>query len=175
MRRVAFAFLSLATFVSFSSIADDIYRCPSAGGATVYQANPCKGGVNKAGVSSGAIAKTEAEPKQAQKTEAEPKPVQSDMERSKAYLSQREKERKKDDLQAKIARNEEAIRGYQNLMHAEIELLQAKKGLAKNNLAGATWEESLSTEMNALTARYRSEIDIRQEENKVLRAELSKL
>ena len=165
MRRVDFAFLSFATFVSFGSIADDIYRCPSAGGATVYQANPCKGGVNKASVSSGAIAKTEAEPKQAQ----------SDMERSKAYLSQREKERKKDDLQGKIARNEDAIRGYQNLMHAEIELLQAKKGLAKNNLAGATWEESLSTEMNALTARYRSEIDIRQEENKVLRAELSKL
>ncbi len=97
------------------------------------------------------------------------------MERSKAYLSEREKERKKDDLQAKIARNEDAIRGYQNLMHAEIELLQAKKGLAKNNLAGATWEESLSTEMNAVTARYRSEIEIRQEENKVFRAELSKL
>ncbi len=165
MRRVAVAFVSLGTFISFCSIADDIYRCPSAGGTTVYQANPCKGGVNKGSVSSGVTARAEAEPKQAL----------NDMERSKAYLSEREKERKKDDLQAKIARNEDAIRGYQNLMHAEIELLQAKKGLAKNNLAGATWEESLSTEMNAVTARYRSEIEIRQEENKVFRAELSKL
>lgn len=90
-------------------------------------------------------------------------------------LSQSEKEGENDDLQAKIAQNEDVSRGYQKLVHAEIEHLQAKKGLAKTNLAGATWEEYLSTETNAPTARCCSEIDVRQEENRVLRAQLSKL
>ncbi|MFM4976318.1 MULTISPECIES: DUF4124 domain-containing protein [Aeromonas] len=41
----------------------------------------------------------------------------------------------------------------------ELRLLKSKKGLAANNLAGATWENSISAEMQAVTLRYQGEID----------------
>ncbi|MFM5797821.1 DUF4124 domain-containing protein [Aeromonas caviae] len=41
----------------------------------------------------------------------------------------------------------------------ELRALRTKKGLAANNLAGATWENSISAEMQAVTIRYQGEID----------------
>lgn len=41
----------------------------------------------------------------------------------------------------------------------ELGMLRSKKKLAANNLAGATWENSISAEMQAVTLRYQSEID----------------
>lgn len=41
-------------------------------------------------------------------------------------------------------------------MDNKLASLKITKGLAKNNLAGATWEQSLSTEMLALVETYKT-------------------
>ena len=41
-------------------------------------------------------------------------------------------------------------------MTREMDALRAQKARANNNLAGATWEQSLSTEMQAVAARYKA-------------------
>jgi len=41
----------------------------------------------------------------------------------------------------------------------ELRSLRDKKGLAANNLAGATWENSISAEMQSVTLRYQGEIE----------------
>lgn len=92
------------------------------------------------------------------------------MERSKAYLAER-----KNSLKYRIAKNDEEIKLFQAQMDLELAELQQKKLNARNNLAGATWEQSISTEMNAVTSRYRSKIDAKVEENKRLSAELASL
>ena len=40
-------------------------------------------------------------------------------------------------------------------MSREMDALRAQKARANNNLAGATWEQSLSTEMQAVASRYK--------------------
>ena len=52
--------------------------------------------------------------------------------------------------------------------------LRNRKGYARNNLAGAMWEQSLSTEMQAVASKYAAEIDAKQERIKRLRAELDR-
>lgn len=42
-------------------------------------------------------------------------------------------------------------------MDQELDAIRNKKRYANNTLAGATWEQSLSTEMNAVTSRYNIE------------------
>lgn len=66
-----------------------------------------------------------------------------------------------------------AIRGQ--LMEADLEALRARKSRAKNNLAGATWEQSISTEMEAVMTKHRTMNDVDMERLKRLRAELAEL
>ena len=54
---------------------------------------------------------------------------------------------------------EKQISNYQKEMDSEIRRLREKKMYAANNLAGATWEESISTEMNAIVASIKTKID----------------
>ena len=95
------------------------------------------------------------------------------MERSKAYLAEREKERKVGDIKFQIERQEELIALTRQTMNSEIESIQVRKTYAMNNLAGATLENSLATEMQAVTARYTSEIGYQQDQLKRLQAVLS--
>ena len=63
--------------------------------------------------------------------------------------SQRERYLK--DMEARVVPNAEEAVVRQRLQSAqEMKALQARKGLANNNLAGATWEGSISGEMTAL-------------------------
>ena len=54
---------------------------------------------------------------------------------------------------------EKEIGNYQKEMDSEIQRLRDKKTYAANNLAGATWEESISTEMSAVVASIKTKID----------------
>jgi hypothetical protein len=53
--------------------------------------------------------------------------------------------------------------------------MRRKKGLANNNLAGATWEQSISSEMQAIVQKYKTKNDIDIERLRVLRVELDRL
>lgn len=60
-------------------------------------------------------------------------------------------------------------------MTREMDALRAQKARASNNLAGATWEQSLSTEMQAVASRYKVMNDADQEQIKALRAKVAGL
>jgi ubiquinone biosynthesis protein UbiJ len=49
-------------------------------------------------------------------------------------------------------------------MNEKITALRYKKRQARNNLAGATWEQSISVEMDAISNQYNSRIDSLREE-----------
>lgn len=70
---------------------------------------------------------------------------------------------------------ERAMTARANQMEAELQALRQRKSLANNNLAGATWEQSISSEMNAVAQKYKNINDIQAERLKVMRAELAKL
>ena len=53
--------------------------------------------------------------------------------------------------------------------------LSRKKRLAKNNLAGATYEQSISSEMQAVSDRYRTKIQVGQDRVTRLRGDASEL
>ncbi|MCW8918943.1 MAG: DUF4124 domain-containing protein [Gammaproteobacteria bacterium] len=60
-------------------------------------------------------------------------------------------------------KDEEAnIRVLQSRRDKELAALRSKKNLANNNLAGATWEQSISDEMNAVNGRYDAQISEKQ-------------
>ena len=124
-------FLAMALAVS-ATWAQNIYRC-TINGARVIQDRPCPGirlEVQKPVASSAA-------PVAGSSAETSP-PVSDDMARSKAYLAQREKERRISDLQFQIGHVEAAIQADRQSRDRALAALAEKKRLANNNLAGAT-------------------------------------
>lgn len=166
--KIIFALLLAST----ATVAQETYKCKTAGGP-VYQDRPC------AGVRYAPEVPPVARPISAAPAAAAP---QSDLERSKAYLASREKERQASDkerrvheLNEEILRQEESIAASRTAMDAEIAFLHQRKGTANNNLAGATFEQSVSTEMQAVVSRYNGEISHKQDRVKQLRDEIARL
>ena len=67
------------------------------------------------------------------------------------------------------------IRHYQSSLDHDLAVLRSKKALANNNLAGATWEQSISTEMQSVSDKYKVSIQIAQDQMSQLRSEASEL
>lgn len=57
-------------------------------------------------------------------------------------------------IDRETARYESRIRRYRQVMEYELEVLQHRKRLARNNLAGATLENSISREMQVVVDKY---------------------
>lgn len=147
--------------------AQETYKCKTPGGM-VYQDRPCAGVRYAAEAASPAAAKpAEAKPAAA--------PAPGELDRNKAYLAGREKERKVADLKEQITRQEESITQSQQARDAEIGALQARQSRANNNLAGANLEQALATEMQSVNARYATDISLKQDRLKQLRDELAQI
>lgn len=58
---------------------------------------------------------------------------------------------------------------------AEQAALRAKKERARNNLAGATWEQSISDEMQAVAAAHNTRVSIAQRELEDMRARRARM
>ncbi|MBS0322200.1 MAG: DUF4124 domain-containing protein [Proteobacteria bacterium] len=95
--------------------------------------------------------------------------------RLKQDVAQMEFERKKRDLEYAIRDRDHEITLAQQQMEVDMSRLQSKKLLAENSLAGATWESSISQEMEALGQKYRSRIQVATDERAQLRKELDDL
>lgn len=78
-------------------------------------------------------------------------------------------------LKDQIHRAQEKIKALRTKMKRELAYLRYKKLYSHNNLAGATWEESISTEMEAVTSKYKIQINLLQEEIKQYRDEIKEL
>jgi hypothetical protein len=78
-------------------------------------------------------------------------------------------------IERRIDRHERKIRNLQDARAREIAIIRQKRRRAMNNLAGATWEQSMATDMQSVTDRYESEIDIEQRAIDRLRDDLDRL
>lgn len=130
-------------------------------GKMVYQAAPCKAGTAKATL--------------APRVDVSEDAARANREKFLADDKVRQASNRRDQIDGAIAGLERDINGYQKSMDAELAALQAKKSLANNNLAGATWEQSIATEMQAVTAKYQTRIQAAQERIKALRQEKAAL
>lgn len=70
------------------------------------------------------------------------------------------RDRRTTELEREIQSTEEAINSRNGCMDAEMQALRNQERYARNNLAGATWEQSLSTEMQAVAMKYKTMNDI---------------
>lgn len=91
------------------------------------------------------------------------------------YVDDATKARKRRDLTAEIDERERSIVRLAQQQEAEVTRLRQDRSRANNNLAGATWEQSLATEMSAVAERYRTRIEIEQVAITRLSAQLSSL
>jgi len=76
-----------------------------------------------------------------------------------------------DDIDRKQAR----IKTLRGEMEQRLEALKAKKSYARNNLAGAVWEQSISDEMMAVATSYDNKIRSEERELSELRKQLSEI
>lgn len=86
-----------------------------------------------------------------------------------AVVARMEHERAIREIESKIQRLRSRVLEEQDSMNREVAALRDQKQYANNNLAGATWQQSLSGEMSAVVARY--DVRIRGIEAEIERAE----
>lgn len=168
-RQLSLANLAFAGFVScgFSNLsAQELYKCVGSDGKTTYQAVPCSGADKRGSIkqsasgpvitpSSPGMAKSEAV--SAASTAASTTDAQK--------LKGMQTLRRSNDLKADIENAQSNISLFRSQMDRELNMLRERKNSSRNNLAGATWEQSISTEMQAVVATYETKIKI--EESKV--------
>ncbi|MDP2548065.1 hypothetical protein [Oceanobacter sp. 4_MG-2023] len=79
------------------------------------------------------------------------------------------------ELERSIKKSERELEGLQGQMDSELAKLKKKQNYANNNLAGATYRQSLATEMQSVTEQYKLRIESVQDELNRQRFELSEL
>ena len=143
-----------ATFVLCLLIASptfaQVYRCPDAKGRVVIQQAPCAGGtqlnVRPASGDAPAPGHTAVE-----QTSAKPA---TEAERINARIEASQRERRKTELEHRAVPDASlALAAARRECLAQTEDLEGQRGVAKNNLAGATYLQSVATQMQALAIR----------------------
>lgn len=154
MKKILFVFVLFFAFL-ITAVQAQIYGC-KINGKIVYTNQPCNGSVEK-------------EKSQVNKTEkmvekANPQSVA--IEQHDFLPNARKPEESISALEMKyfilddeVYRLEKKLEKLEQEFENEINRLERKKYLAMNNLAGATWEQSISTEIQATGERYIRKID----------------
>jgi hypothetical protein len=137
------------------------YKCTGADGKVAFQQTPC---IN-AQEQQQAVRLRESGHRPA----AAEKPIDSPYVRLNDRLS---RENRVSDLEREIGALENGISNRNQQLALELDTLRRKKVYAKNNLAGATWEQSISGEMQAIATKYKSMNDVDLERVKQLRIQL---
>lgn len=155
--------LILATLLAASGAQAQVYKCAE-GGKTVFSDVPCASG-----------REINVRPASGASTAPVPAPTvggnASVVSKEKALLDQYEKERKLRSIDYDIEALERTLENDQKRLDADLKAYQRKKMYANNNLAGATWESSISQEMQAVTQRYETKAASDRAKIEKLRAE----
>lgn len=174
--------LLVIALLGSSGFAQETYKC-KVNGSTVYQDRPCPGvgrysdnlpdksAKSKADNTSGQVASTTPIPVSGVQDAARPP---SDLERQKLFLAGREKARLIASHKERIEKAEAKIAELHASMKIDLANVEVQRGSANNNLAGATYLQSLAAEKQAITARYESEISTHRDSLKYAREELAK-
>lgn len=161
--------LVVVAFTGMVSSAQTIYKCPDASGRLAMQDTPCAGGSTiNVKPASGADGPAPASPTQAPVASLERKGLKSDVE-------QMARDRRLRELDFEISQRNSRIGGIQADSERRMALLRYEKSRAKNNLAGATWEQSLSAEMQAIATDTQTKLAALQGEIATLEKELTTL
>lgn len=103
---------------------------------------------------------------------AAPTPTQ----RMEKHIADSQAARRRSELESLLVPNAKAaMEQTRTRCDAEFNVLRAQKSRANNNLAGATWESSLSQEMQAVTTRCDTQQREKKEEFETLRKECTGL
>ena len=160
--------ISIAVFPAALNAA--VYKC-KADGETVYQASPCAKGGEEIRVRSTPASVPAQRIDDRGNDRPEPGGTKTTRHSERAYLAQLEIDKKNHE----IDKHNKNIKRYRKMMRSELAALKRKKGYARNNLAGATWEQSISTEMRAVTEKYQQMIDSEKYDIDALKDEIKEL
>ena len=173
----AFALLFAASTPAWA-----IYKCDDGTGKQVFQDRPCsigKSSTIEVRPASGhapkqsqtatvpATAGQNGTPSAKPMTEADRINAQTDRMRKSGRL--------KDINELYLGGAYDNIHRVQNNCRKDLDALARRKGSAMNNLAGATWEQSISAEMQAVATRCQGEQQAAQNELERLRSEKAQL
>lgn len=137
--------LIISLFWASSGYAD-IYKCV-VNGKTTFAQQPCAANAVKVEVNTH------------QPSDEERQRAQESAEFNQSYNAENKLKYKILTLNRKNSDLKRNIEDYQSKMDSEIEDLKRDKSRSANNLAGATWEKSLSEEMSAVTSKYQVKIE----------------
>lgn len=130
-----------------------IFKCPAPNGRLVFQDTPCLAGGGE---------RLDVRPSSGQQAPTGTTRM-TETQRLQANIDDMQKQRRRHEIESSLLPNdEEELRRVRQECDADIARLQARKSHANNNLAGATWQVSLSGEMTAIATRC----DTRQRELK---------
>jgi hypothetical protein len=74
-------------------------------------------------------------------------------------------ERRLLEIDREITQSQDRIASYRQEMSDQMDALRRRKHTASNNLAGATWEQSISEEMSAISQQFN--VLIRSEQDRI--------
>lgn len=130
-----------------------VNKCTGADGKVSFQDMPCSGRGEALDVrpATGSAQQPQPSSSQADRPSAPPK---TEAQRINEQVEQSRNARRLQELELVELPRVYSIQSQQRAScDAQIQSLRRDKGFAKNNLAGATWEQSLSTEMIAIASR----------------------
>lgn len=163
--------VGLVAFLGVCGVAQaQVYKCTDAKGRITYQAAPCPQGASAAAVG---IRTAPAPAAAGGAPEAAPAPDTVETLRRQADTAA--KVRRLQAIERQLRSADARIGTLQARMGDEMERLRQAKRRAYNNLAGATLEQSLSTEMQAVASRYDAMIRAEQDMIARLRADQAAL
>lgn len=130
-----------------------INKCTGADGRVVYQEAACAAGRAEQLVVRPASGFAVPVPIEAAPTQLGGKPT-TEAQRIEALIATSQRARRLQELEARLVPDAQwAIEAHRAQCDAQLKALQIKKYAANNNLAGATWESSISGEMTAIATR----------------------
>lgn len=129
----------LLSLGAYTASAATVHVCTDADGKKSFQDKPCKQGLK-------------AETK-VMETDPNLRSTYDPTAKTTAYQQMRA-ENNRLQLDRDIRRSENKILEHTRKMQSDLSALRNKKNRANNNLAGAEWENSISTEMQAVTSKY---------------------
>ena len=159
--RLTSLFLSALLFSGAAH--SEVYKC-IVGGKTSYQDHPCDG--SKADENVIKVTTPKALPNPGDKPVAE---------KLAKYAEETHLANQRSDINRKIEEVKREMRVLQSQMDAEMDALRLKKLRATNNIAGATYEQSISQEMQAVAATYDAKLRTKTAEIDRYRKELDDL
>ena len=157
--------LATALLTIITAPASAVNKCVNDAGQVVYQTAPCPATAK----GSELTLQKAPPPAAASAVDAE------ELKRLQQTAGKMERDRKLTEIDREIGRLEGQIVNHRSAMSDQIANLQRKKQFANNNLAGATWEQSISDEMSAVSQKYDALIRNDQSQIAVLRADADRL